>query len=273
MGCKSSVEQEPDFRFEDDSAGELVRSVSEVMQPVRIRSRTVSADEVHDQRAKARKSTTEGVLCSSGHVAMERVTSMNSFKRMGSRMSTMRPSARVQLLNGIKVMHDSGGGKSHSLEGRLKAFGMRMKEMEGDGNCQFRTLAFNLFGEQAHHAVARKAAVAHMRKHHEFFGVLFESPDEFKAYLRDMSRNRTWGDELTLRAAVEAYGVEAHVITSESSNWYLVYQPEAAEAPDPKVAACPKGAALPKPGKQVFLSYISPVHYNSIVIAKSMDKE
>mmetsp|Transcript_101730 Transcript_101730/g.270631 ORF Transcript_101730/g.270631 Transcript_101730/m.270631 type:complete len:280 (-) Transcript_101730:86-925(-) len=279
MGCAASnetteISSTSTLALDEDHTDELVRNVSQATKPVRVSIRTVTQDEILDQRARARASAEDGALSRqhSGHVALQRSgNSQRSFKRIGSRISSMRPSARHALVTGIRDMHDSGKGHSQSLDGRLSTFGMRMKEMEADGNCQFRTLAFNLFGEQAHHAVTRKAAVAHMRKHSDFFSVLFESADEFKAYLRDMSRNRTWGDELTLRAVVEAYCCEAHVITSEGANWYLVYQPEASGRPDPKIAACPKGLPQPKPGKQVFLSYISPVHYNSVVIAKSKE--
>merc|ERR1712039_87522 len=148
---------------------------------------------------------------------------------------------------------------------RLQSVGMRMKTCEGDGNCQFRSLAFNLFGGQNHHAVVRQAAVAYLKKRKDLFGVLFEDASEFKSYVKDMAQNHTWGDELTLRAVVDAYGCEAHVITSEPANWYLVYQPEEPGSLDKKVAVCPKGLPLPQPGKQVFLSYISPVHYNAVV--------
>lgn len=275
MGCAASGDKEfcssDSLALEDDSAGELVRCVSQATTPSRVSTRKLSQEEFLDQRNRARSDSGAMTRQSSGHVALVHTPSNRSFKRIGSRISSLRPSVRQAMVSNIRDMHESGEGHSRDLDGRLKAFGMQMKEMEGDGNCQFRTLAFNLFGEQAHHAVTRKAAIAHMKKHHDFFSVLFESADEFKEYLRDMARNRTWGDELTLRAVVEAYGCEAHVITSEPANWYLVYQPESAGRPDPKVAACPKGLQPPKPGKQVFLSYISPVHYNSIIVAKSKE--
>lgn len=137
-----------------------------------------------------------------------------------------------------------------------------MLEMAGDGNCQFRSLAFNLFGSQSYHAVVRKAAVEHMRKHADFFELFFDG--EFDDYLKGMAINRTWGDELTLRAIVEAYGCVAHVLTSEPSNWYLVYHPESTEIDD-NIATAPKGLSLPPVGKEVFVSYISPIHYNAIV--------
>jgi len=143
--------------------------------------------------------------------------------------------------------------------------------MDGDGNCQFRTLAFNLFGSQDHHKVTRRAAVAHIKAHKDFFSVFFEDTEEFERYIKDMSGNGTWGDELTLRAIVEAYGCEAHVITSEEKNWYLVYTPEgsASKSDSPPT---PAGVPAPPPGKQVFLAYVSPVHYNAIVAVREGSK-
>ena len=104
-----------------------------------------------------------------------------------------------------------------------------------------------------------------MKAQGDFFGMYFEDAEEFHAYLRDMGRPRTWGDELTLRACVEAFGCTAHVVTSETMNWYLVYNPD--DQPDESALArkcAERGLRPPKPQKQIFVSYISPIHYNAI---------
>ena len=165
----------------------------------------------------------------------------------------------------IKGMEDAAtrknGPASSDLGRRLGGLGLEMFEMEGDGNCQFRALADQLFGDQKHHAITRQAAVDHMRRHADFFGMYFEDTSELNAYLKEMGRSRTWGDELTLRAAVEAYGCCAHVITSEPANWYLVYNPEGEPLSNMPL---PKGHAAPRELKEVFVTYISPIHYNAI---------
>jgi len=182
-----------------------------------------------------------------------------------SRMSRAGSEFRKGMISKIeKAAADSGDNVPSGLEVRLESFNSRTMVMEGDGNCQFRSFAFNLFRDQAHHAAVRKSAVAHMRKHKDFFKVFFEDDKEFNKYMRSMAKDRTWGDELSLRAVVEAYGCIAHVITSELLNWYLVYRPEEPTV-DPKIATCPKGHLMPPAGKQVFLSYVSPIHYNAIV--------
>jgi len=182
-----------------------------------------------------------------------------------SRMGTMK---RDKMINEVTKAAPQEGLEGASLEQRLRTFGLQMVEMAGDGNCQFRTMAFNLFRNQEYHAAPRQAAVAHMKKHADFFGVFFEDKAEFKKYLKNMSLFGTWGDELTLRAVVEAYGCVAHVVTSEPKNWHLVYEPENTDV-DSAIAICPKGTEMPKSRKQIFLAYISPIHYNAIVTRKA----
>ena len=151
-----------------------------------------------------------------------------------------------------------------ALEARLGTLNLSQHMMQGDGNCQFRAFAFNLFGTQSHHLVVRRAACEQMAAHVEYFAAFFADEAEFRDYLRGMARDRTWGDELTLRAVVEAYGCVAHVLTSEAQNWYLVYTPESTDV-DLAASSVPENYQAPPQGKEVFLSYVSPVHYNAVV--------
>jgi hypothetical protein len=64
-----------------------------------------------------------------------------------------------------------------------------------------------------------------------------------------MARRATWGDELTLRATVDAFGVVLHLITSDAEHWHNVYT--AREVKSPRV---------------VFLAYLAPIHYNHIAM-------
>ena len=71
---------------------------------------------------------------------------------------------------------------------------------------------------------------------------------ELPTYLQTMGRARTWGDELTLRAFADCFGVCVHVVASTDQNWHLVYSP-------------PDGVP---PKKTCFLTYLSPVHYDAL---------
>jgi hypothetical protein len=133
----------------------------------------------------------------------------------------------------------------------------------GDGNCQFRALALLLFGCAERHACVRAAVVAALRARADAFAPLFDTPRAFAHFCNDMACAATWGDELTLAAAADAFGVEVHVVQSTEENWHLCYTPP--EAPQP-AAAAEAGHAAGKT-RRVFVAYIAPVHYDAIVLA------
>ena len=134
-----------------------------------------------------------------------------------------------------------------ALDSRLARLGMRRVAMDGDGNCQFRSLAHNIFKDQERHAEVRALATAHIEERKEDFQIYFEDTRAFKRWLVGMKRDRTWGDELTLRAAVDALGMRVHVVQSTAQNWYLLYEPEEQ-----------------KTKRSAFISYVSPVHYDAL---------
>jgi hypothetical protein len=160
------------------------------------------------------------------------------------------------------------------LAARLAALGLQRERVAADGNCQFRALATLLLGSAERHAAVRAAAMAHLRagsggggggsaSAHDFAS-LFDTPAAFTRYCEDMSRPGTWGDELTLAAVANAYGVEIHVLQSTAENWHVFY------APPPAAPAAARGAAAEAAAKtrRVFVAYIAPVHYDAIVLAE-----
>ena len=239
------------------------------IQPVNLTTREANRDQVMEQRRSAYHQITEMPTPS-----REKTRVALAAQPANHRMSRVGTMARGILVKNME--HSSKEGKDMTpivahhgaaagLIARLRTLGLASVEMEGDGNCQFRSVADQLFGSQQHHSFVRATAVAHMRKSSDFFGMYFETPGEYQAYLRDMGRNRTWGDELTLRACVEAFGCVTHVVTSEAQNWYLVYRPDSPPEPASVAQLCEKNKLpTPKPGKDIFINYISPIHYNAV---------
>lgn len=140
----------------------------------------------------------------------------------------------------------TSSSSSVTLAQRLRFLGLRMITIAGDGNCQFRSVSQQLFGTESHHSFVRQQAVEYIESHSKQFSCFCVDGLEFRRYVKTMSRDRMWGDELTLRAICDAFGATIHVVTSQESAWYLKYTPE-----------------KPKTDKQIFLAYISPVHYNA----------
>ena len=137
------------------------------------------------------------------------------------------------------------------LERRLASLRLRTVRMGDDGNCQFRALAHGLFGDQDAHQRVRDACVEHMRRRRGEYEVFFG--DAFDEYASSMASARTWGDELTLRACSDAFQCVIHVVQSTAENWYLVYEPQTEEG----------DGRESRRRKRLFLTYVSPVHYNS----------
>ncbi|KAL3159149.1 hypothetical protein ABBQ32_14134 [Trebouxia sp. C0010 RCD-2024] len=133
------------------------------------------------------------------------------------------------------------------LEQRLNKLKLDMFIMGSDGACQFRSISYGLFGTEAYHKAIRRKAVHYLREHRSDFEAFLG--DDFNHWLKEMSQNGTWGDELTLRAICEAYGIVINVITSDQQHWFMRYEPEGTQ---------------PKKSVEVFVTYIAPIHYNAV---------
>ena len=240
------------------------------VEPVLRNTRDIAKDEVRMQRQKSMQMSHAPSLSREGtRFALQQPPPKPLTHRM-SRIGSMSRGMLVKNLEAMskepKILREPSLGTASGLTQRLESLGMSSVEMAGDGNCQFRAVADQLFGSQEHHRFVRHVAVTHMRDvASDFFGIYFETPEEYDEYIAVMGRSRTWGDELTLRACVEAFGCVAHVVTSEDANWYLVYTPEAQPDEAALAALCAKKSlAPPRSKKEIFVSYISPIHYNAI---------
>eukprot|EP00435_Cladocopium_sp_Y103_P054860 s575_g18.t1 len=129
-----------------------------------VNSRQVDSEVVRNQRAEAaaassnmsqmvrRNTRTALQEQSEGRGSFLSSSEMrNGFQRISTslRMSRMGTMKRNQMIEEVTEAAPKEGLQGASLEQRLQTFGMQMVEMAGDGNCQFRTIAFNLFRNQA----------------------------------------------------------------------------------------------------------------------------
>jgi hypothetical protein len=185
-----------------------------------------------------------------------------------------RPS--VVLQHAQKPPSSSAASLDHlKLDKRLERYGLKEFIVNGDGNCQFRAISDQLYGDQSHHASVRAVVIGQMRARPDRYAAFVESPDaastssydntasqtygganetddelaNYRAYLRNMSKLGAWGDHVTLQAASDAYGLPFCVITSYRDNFVLEIQPETLKTASEKV---------------LWISFWSEVHYNSL---------
>jgi hypothetical protein len=108
---------------------------------------------------------------------------------------------------------------------KIHAYGLRERKVEGDGSCQFRAVADQLYGDERHHMEIRRAAVLQLEKDACHYCDFVEG--DFDSYLVNMSEAGTWGDHVTLKATADAFGVNINLLSSYSADIVAVQPREA----------------------------------------------
>ncbi|WOL16493.1 OTU domain-containing protein [Canna indica] len=125
----------------------------------------------------------------------------NNARNLGKRLSHLDSIPHTPRVNG-QILNLGNATLDHErLSERLAMYGLAELQVEGDGNCQFRALADQLFHNPEYHKHVRKAVVKQLKD----FKKNYESyvPMDYKKYLKIMKRSGEWGDHLTLQAAAD----------------------------------------------------------------------
>ena len=174
----------------------------------------------------------------------------------GEGLSTLTPRVNDNFtLN--RVLRESArqSPERQLLRRRLDGIGLRENEVDGDGNCQFRAIADQLYGSSDRYAEVRANIVEHLRSNSSRYSAFV--PDSYDTYIENMGRDETWGDHVTLQAASNVYGLEIRVYTSYDGNWERVIRP----TDDGNI----RGA--------IQLSFYAEFHYNSVYPNSEVDTQ
>ena len=107
------------------------------------------------------------------------------------------------------------------LREKLRDKGLREVEVDGDGNCQFRAIADQLYGSPDDHEDVRRDVVAHLRSNSSRYSAFVS--ESYDAYISRMSNIGEWGDHVTLQAASNVYDC---IIRVHSTTLYANEQEE-----------------------------------------------
>ena len=94
---------------------------------------------------------------------------------------------------------------------QLAAAGLRVNEVDADGNCLFRALSDQIEGSAKHHGKYRDEIVAFMRRDEERFKWFVEDDEDWDDYLVRLGRDGEWGGNLELVAAANLRSVNVFV--------------------------------------------------------------
>jgi len=136
---------------------------------------------------------------------------------------------------------------------RLRDFGLQEFEVAGDGNCQYRALAHQLFDDVELHADIRRTVCRQLAAEADRYRgfVATEDDVDYEAWVARMACEGEWADHVTLQAAADAYGTRICLVTSYEDRGILRVEPAApVEGEEPRTA---------------WLAFWAEIHYSSIV--------
>lgn len=141
-----------------------------------------------------------------------------------------------------------------SLNSVLSELNMAIQEVQGDGNCMFRAIADQLYGNEMYHKELRKFAMQYILQEKEYFQdyIINGNVEEYVEY---KSKDGVWGDNIELQAFRELYDIpiEIYVCSKEPLKTGLEANPQNKEY----------HIYLSK-FRPIRLSYHGRSHYNSI---------
>lgn len=113
---------------------------------------------------------------------------------------------------------------SASARTMLKRLGLCVRNVEPDGNCQFRAVADQLYGDPDRYRQVRKMAIAELERGQELYKGFITDDESFDAYVSRMRDESEWGDMTTLMAlaAAASLRVIVHQNDAELPRYELV---------------------------------------------------
>ena len=135
----------------------------------------------------------------------------------------------------------------------LETLGYFIREVEGDGNCLFRSVSEQMEGTEKNYQKYRDICIEYIKDHKDTFAPFIEDDEPIDKYIERMSENREWGGNLEIYALSMALEANFYIYIHEHP-MYIVKNFE-------------------KPKKNITLTYHEGKHYNSLRKLEEKNKE
>lgn len=94
------------------------------------------------------------------------------------------------------------------MEDQLRPLGLVLKTVRGDGNCLFRSLAHQLYGDDSRHLELRREAVRYMKEHRSDFEPFLGEEESFEEYVKQLAKPCKWAGEDAIIALAMVHQVQ-----------------------------------------------------------------
>ncbi|BFZ62553.1 2-oxoglutarate dehydrogenase E1 component [Saitoella coloradoensis] len=144
----------------------------------------------------------------------------------------------------------------NDLRSTLQAQGLYAKDVLGDGNCLFRALSDQFYGEVSRYAEIREKCVEYMKANEDDFKCFVGEDEEWEHYVRRMASDGVYGDNLEIVAFARTYDRDVKI-----------YQPGLAYIVSANPSSTPEESAArakESPANLLHIAYYSWEHYASV---------
>ena len=94
----------------------------------------------------------------------------------------------------------------------LHTYQLRVQPVDGDGNCMFRSVSHQVYGDERHHMLVRQKCMDYMEIEREYFAHFVEGDmNDFLQYLAHKRQSGVWGDDPEIQALCELYDRPAEI--------------------------------------------------------------
>ena len=135
----------------------------------------------------------------------------------------------------------------------LETLGYFIREVRGDGNCLFRSVAEQVEGNENNYKEYREKCVKYMEENKDIFAPFIEDDEPFDKYVKRMGEDKEWGGNLEIYALSKILEANFYIYIHENP-MYIVNNFE-------------------KPKKNILLTYHDGKHYNSLRKLEEKNKE
>ncbi|KAE8908276.1 hypothetical protein PF010_g9532 [Phytophthora fragariae] len=163
---------------------------------------------------------------------------------VGTKIKPKRNKVKIKNKNSSYVVDDDA---IKLMRRQLADVGCKLHEVEADGNCLFRALGDQLYGDQHRHEEVRGKLVDYLEQHRDDFEPFMEDEEKFDRYCERMRDDGTWGGNQELYAAARLFQVYVVVHQDQPSARIMVIE-------------CDRL----KPTRFVHVAYHGEDHYDSV---------
>lgn len=144
-----------------------------------------------------------------------------------------------------------------SYQSALKGGGFKVRHIDGDGNCLFRSVAHQVYGDDRYHKIVRQKCMDYMELESEYFcNYIDDGKKGLQRYIQWKRRDGCWGDHLEIAAMCELYDRPAEIWSGRGNK--TLQTPRDHPTHNANASA---SSAIPV----IRLSYYGGFHYDSII--------